>query len=851
MKRNLINAITIFLICLTISIPKNIAKADSGDIELVSLAYDGTESNGTSTRPVVSADGRFVAFHSGATNLVDDDTNARNDVFVYDRMTGDTTLVSVSSTGQQGAENAGYPSISDDGRFIVFNAKDSLVPEDTNGLQDIYLSEWQIGEISLITNVSEGDSGDYGAITPVISGNGQFITFVSYDNNLVPDDTNGVRDIFVHDLQTGETKKISEGYNGEQANGLSRSPTISADGQYIVFSSIADNLVLNDTNDTWDIFVYSQQTGEIKRVSVNSEGEQANNASKYRSTSISDDGQYITYASQASNLVSNDINGNISDIFIYDQQTGETDLISVSSTGEQADHHSYYSAISGDGRYITFSSGADNLDPECNDYNTHIFVHDRFTGKTTLVTKNMNGVPGNDDSWYLDISADGKHVVFSTLSNNLVYDDNNGKEDIFIRDISDFSGASWLLIYYQAGDNDTHNALMTELEDIVSVENSNIDIAIFHDASKESNLDSSYRFHSHSGEKIFISKGELNSGDGSTLVDFINWAKSQSNASNIALILSDHGHALNGFGVDETSSDQLLVNSELSQALGSSGFFDVIYLHACLMANMEFVYQIRGLTDYYVASESISWAPLKHSTYLTSITFETSAEDLAILMASEYNEHFSNYDQFPINTPSTISVMDMFYFDEAVAKTHNLAWAILNTDNQTKTDIWNILTSTNSVLQRYDDASDQNNVNDPGDILVDLYHIADIIKHIQPVKLEAEQLLATKNNLIVFEKNWSTSTRDYTNSNGITIAFPTKPTSFYSGDWVEFAQGADWSSLTSSSINQLSREGSFYWGPMISEFVMTFNPNELDQSTPPKLVSLFYVHKTFLPMIVD
>lgn len=422
---------------------------------------------------------------------------------------------------------------------------------------------------------------------------------------------------------------------------------------------------------------------------------------------------------------------------------------------------------------------------------------------------------------------------------------------------------NWLLMYYVAGDNDLNDMMLYEVQKLAPIENANIDIAIFHDPDNTyQNYGAAYRFISSSGEREFLIKDELNSGDGDTLVNFINWAKARSNAKYHALIISDHGHALHGVAEEHIKilnqpivKDRIEVKDELPTALNQAGQFDVLYMHTCLMSNLEFLYQIRDTAKYYVSSESVGWGPVHHSHYIKNIDMFTAPADLARSMAMSYfgdwyyEEEFVDYSH-----PSSISVIDMSQINDVALKAHGLALAITKTS--TKEELWNTLASSNSILQRFDDSSDDNEVNDPGDILVDLYHFAQLIRDNPTVQAEADLLLETQGNLILWDRAWngypkdSTAFMDYSNANGISIAFPTSPSSFYNGEWLEFAQGADWSFTTNSNETVVFRSGEFYWGPMISEMVRLHNPDGPDQSEPPDLVAPMSTLKyNYLPFI--
>jgi len=242
------------------------AYAAPGDLTRVSVDSNGAQANGGSYRDRISADGRYVAFVSDATNLIPDDTNNAEDVFVKDRQTGATTRVSVASqTGAQANNGSGTPAISGDGRFVAFYSDASnLVSGDTNGIGDIFVHDRQTGVTTRVSvdssgNEANGQNSDYYL---AISGDGRYVAFPSDATNLVSGDTNNVTDIFVHDCQTGQTRRVSVASDGTEANGRSYfGMDISDDGRYVVFSSFATNLVAGDTNGTRDIFVHDLQTG--------------------------------------------------------------------------------------------------------------------------------------------------------------------------------------------------------------------------------------------------------------------------------------------------------------------------------------------------------------------------------------------------------------------------------------------------------------------------------------------------------------------------------------------------------------------------------------------------------------
>ena len=290
------------------------------------MGSSGTQGNNFSLAPSISDDGRFVAFTSDSNNLVSGDTNSIADVFVHDRQTGTTERVSVGSSGTQGNSSSLAPRISSDGRFVAFfSAASNLVSSDTNGTSDVFVHDRQTGTTSRVSVDSSGSQGNGISVAPSISSDGRFVTFQSAASNLVSGDTNSSTDVFVHDQQTGTTERVSVGSSGTQGNDLSLTPSISSDGRFVAFQSDANNLVSGDTNRSADIFVHDRQTGTTSRVSVDSSGGQGNNRSL--DSSISGNGRFVAFESDASNLVNGDTNVS-SDIFVAEQAISDPNAAS-------------------------------------------------------------------------------------------------------------------------------------------------------------------------------------------------------------------------------------------------------------------------------------------------------------------------------------------------------------------------------------------------------------------------------------------------------------------------------------------------------------------------------------------
>ena len=396
----------------------------------VSVNSLGKEGDRFSINPSISADGRFIAFESTATNLVVGETNNKSDVFVRDRLTEITTRISVNSTGNQGSFDAFNPAISADGRFVAFESNSTnLVAADTNNISDIFLHDRLNGTTTRISVGSTGQEGDRPSLNPSISADGRFVAFESNSTNLVAGDTNNNSDIFVHDIQTNTTTGISVDSTGNQGNIGSFNPSISADGSFVAFDSLADNLVAADTNSTRDIFVHEIPTNTTTRVSVNSSQNQGNFGSI--SAVISADGRFIAFQSNASNLVTEDTNGT-SDIFVHDRLSNITSMASVNSTGDRANRSSFKPSISADGRFVAFDSLADNLAAADTNGTNDIFVRDRDTATTTRISVNSQGQGADITSFNPAISATGNVIAFDSFATNLLPQDTNSSRDVFI-----------------------------------------------------------------------------------------------------------------------------------------------------------------------------------------------------------------------------------------------------------------------------------------------------------------------------------------------------------------------------------------------------------------------------------
>jgi Tol biopolymer transport system component len=295
------------------------------------------------------------------------------------------------------------------------------------------VSAAQTGSTQRVSLGSMGVQGDGDSHSGRCSMDGRFVAFESSASNFAAGDTNSGTDVFVHDRVIGITTLMSRSIHGVPGHGYSFGASISADGRYVAFSSTADDLVPTDSNGSaLDVFVHDRVTGVIELVSVSSTGTHGDYDSGWGSA-ISADGRFVAFASNATNLVPGGTDGS-NQVFIHERATGITKLVSVSNDGSQANDSCIGVAVSGDGRFVTFDTGATNLVPGDTNASFDVFVRDVLAEHTECVTVDASGVPGNDWSYAGYLSADGRYVTFASYSSNLVPGDANGQCDAFVRD---------------------------------------------------------------------------------------------------------------------------------------------------------------------------------------------------------------------------------------------------------------------------------------------------------------------------------------------------------------------------------------------------------------------------------
>jgi Tol biopolymer transport system component len=371
----------------------------------------------------ISGNGRFVLFSVNDDGLPG--TDATRDIYLRDRLKSRTRLATKTSTGEPvEGQSSDAMALSQNGRFVAFSVEADNLPGGPD-TADVYLRNLRTGKTRLVSKTSDGDILDGDSDDPSVSANGKFVAFQSSADNLPGDDA--YKDVYVHNRRTGKTKLVSKTSASVPANGDSDWPSLSADGSRVSFQSQADNLPGPDG--LVDVFVHNLSTGNTRLVSKTSSGEHLDASSEASAGSMNASGRFVTFGSSATNLPGG---GNaVGDVYLHSLLSGKTRLISKTSGGTPGDDESGIGSVSGGGRFVVFESDADNLPGTAGVED--VFLHDRRTRQTRLLSQSTSGNPGNDDSFYVAISADGRFVAFSSRANNFSADDDNAYLNVFVR----------------------------------------------------------------------------------------------------------------------------------------------------------------------------------------------------------------------------------------------------------------------------------------------------------------------------------------------------------------------------------------------------------------------------------
>jgi len=314
--------------------------------------------------PQVSQNGLFAAFASDSTNLVNSDTNGATDVFVRDLALNQNELVSVATAGTQGNGPSHGPALSADAALIAFvSTANNLVPGDTNNLADIFVRDRAGNTTQRVSVGSAAVQANGDSDTPAISADGRYIVFASDADNLAPGDSGGYPNIFRHDRQTQSTIRVSVDQSGQAAQGECEEPCTSADGTIICFLSNANNLSPGGPVNSTGVFVRDAAGGTTQRVDIAIGGAEPNGGAG--NTAISANGRYIMFSSRADNLVVGDTN-NEADLFVFDRSTNQTVRVNLTTAGGQVSeptHDRPQGCLTADGSTAVFFSRAGDLVP--------------------------------------------------------------------------------------------------------------------------------------------------------------------------------------------------------------------------------------------------------------------------------------------------------------------------------------------------------------------------------------------------------------------------------------------------------------------------------------------------------
>lgn len=417
--------------------PRRPAPAAEGRIVRVSVRSTGAETAGESSAAEISGTASHVVFESTASDLVAGDGNGARDVFhvaIDGGLDPESIRLVSRNVNVQGDDASTQPSISDDGGVVGFVSLSTNLAgrPDRNGVQDVFMHRFEEDETSRVSISTTGVAANGRSFEVDVSGDGNFIAFTTAADNLaVKGDDNRRDDIFVRDVVEGKTNRANiRTRTLKEANKDSSDPSISAGGEFVAFASPADTLSSGDTNNSPDVFRYNRGLHATVRASLAVGGEGSNAAGASSQPSISDDGKTIAFVSTAVNLVEEDTTSD-PDVFVYDFEAKETTLVTreltPASTGDTDDP-----VISGDGRWVAFDSTASNLVPEDRNDVRDVFVYDLLEEKMIRVSVDEAGDELPDISFDPSISRDGKFVTFTSEA-RLVSADTNGVEDVYLR----------------------------------------------------------------------------------------------------------------------------------------------------------------------------------------------------------------------------------------------------------------------------------------------------------------------------------------------------------------------------------------------------------------------------------
>ena len=405
------------------------AAGPGGSTRLLSRSVTGRPGEAGSVQPAISRDGSVVAFASIAEDLVPGDTNRLSDVFLIDRSgAGSVVLVSHAMDGGPANGESSRVSVSGDGPYMTFLSRaTNLVAEPTKGLLQVYLYDRTADTISLVSRNDDGLAGDADSVSASVSGTGAFVAFASKATNFVTDSAKRHTNVYRRDIVAATTTLISKSVLGRPANKDSFDPSIDDSGSEVAFASYASNLFHDDKTGHLDVFL-SDRAAEVSLISRTPGGAPANGFNY--GPSISGNGRFIAFSSDASDLAQPDTNG-ATDVFVRNLRTDHTRLLSTAPSGDSANSDSSAESINRRGDVVTFESYATDLVVgDVNDF-ADVFVR-KGSGAVQLVSSGVDGAPSDGESDASAVNSSGRVIVYQSVATNLVRDDDNGAYDVFL-----------------------------------------------------------------------------------------------------------------------------------------------------------------------------------------------------------------------------------------------------------------------------------------------------------------------------------------------------------------------------------------------------------------------------------
>ena len=403
------------------------------DLRLADVTKSGVKADSTLNPPRASssADGRYVAFNSAATNLGLGGNDGNDHVYLKDMLTGRLSLVSARPTGEVG--RGVYPSISADGRLVAFQSDDPVLAGTASTA--VYVKNVLTGALALVSRNAAGGIGDRSSFGPQISGDGRVVVFSSDSDRLGAPNPDHVSQVWKKDVLTGQLTLVSRGRSGGVGNGQTDCAAPSRNGRFVSFYSVARNLIPGDTGGVLEVYVRDTAKRTTTLISANARGTRANRDSGeffFDCPDISADGRLVSFQSFATNLSPADRDRH-EDVYVKNRVTGAIRLASVNHAGIKSDRRSSQTSLSAGGAWLLFVSNATNLSAEAGAGVTSVYLKDLTNGALRLVSVTKAGVGGNGNSQQPVLSADASTAVFLSQATNLLPEDPDTITDVYVK----------------------------------------------------------------------------------------------------------------------------------------------------------------------------------------------------------------------------------------------------------------------------------------------------------------------------------------------------------------------------------------------------------------------------------